>query len=222
MAEYQSIPRGTNFRDLTGQPFGRLADVKLLGRIKSQVFWLCRCQCGNEKPVSGMNLRTGNVQSCGCLQKERQRKASTTHGLSKTSEYRSYRCMLLRCFDSNHRNFHLYGGKGIIVCDRWRESFENFIADMGSAPSRQHTIDRIDNAKGYEPGNCRWATRTEQMENCRFNRLINHEGKTLTVARWAELTGISREVLWHRVHKMKWLPHLALTTPVKHPSPKKK
>lgn len=161
--------------DLTGQRFGRLTVIRKAGG-KPLLKWLCRCDCGAEKIVLGQSLRNGDSQSCGCLQKELFGAASaqreTTHGDTvqgnRTPEYRSWAAMLSRCYNHNATGFHNYGGRGVKVCDRWRRSYADFLADKGRRPSLQHTLDRYPDPDGnYEPTNCRWATKREQRQNQR-------------------------------------------------------
>ncbi len=141
-----------------------------------------------------------------------------THGLSGTLEYRAWQTMRLRCTDPEHAAYPNYGGRGIAVCDRWLRSVAAFIADMGPKPSEQHEIDRIDNNGNYEPGNCRWATRTENSRNRRSNRLIEHEGETLPLAAWAERYGIARDTLRKRL-EAGWPVSEALTVPARAKAP---
>lgn len=120
--------------------------------------------------------------------------------------YRTYRCywhMRNRCENPKTPNYSNYGGKGIVVCERWRESFENFLEDMGPRPSMDHTLDRKDNTKPYEPGNCRWATPTEQLDNRRNTIWVEHNGKRQTLSAWAKETGIAYPTLHHR-YKQGW------------------
>ena len=168
--------------DLTSKRFGRLVVIEKTDRKSSgSIVWKCKCDCGNEAFVSSGHLRIGHTQSCGCLQKERV----TTHGKKNTSEYRSWYGMKSRCYNPNNKRYKNYGGRGIEVCDRWKDSFENFYNDMGSKPSSKHSIDRIDNDRNYEPGNCKWSTATEQNRNQRNKRdvkLINPEGQEYLIA----------------------------------------
>ncbi len=128
-----------------------------------EVLWLCRCDCGTEKAISGRDLRSRNYQSCGCLR--------VRHGLVRDSRrtYESYKGMIRRCYDPDHVHYENYGGRGIGVCDRWRNDPKAFFTDMGERPEGL-TLDRIDNDGHYEPSNCRWATWTVQAANKRPRR----------------------------------------------------
>jgi hypothetical protein len=168
----------SNLHDLTGMRFGRYVVLHRHGTSWRPVKWVCRCDCGTVKPVGAIGLKSGGSKSCGCLQKELLAKRSTgqrhtrTHGMNGTPEYRAWDSMLTRCNNPKSKPYPRYGGRGIKVCDRWRK-FENFLADMGPRPSKDLSLDRIDNDGNYEPGNCRWATIKEQnnnKSNCRHLR----------------------------------------------------
>lgn len=164
--------------DLVGERFGRLVVLRVW-RFKRHRRAEVRCDCGVLKGVYVHNLTNGHVASCGCLRAEMHRLRSQqqkTHGASRTPEHDARAAMIQRCYNARNRNFRFYGARGITVCERWRESFENFLADMGLRPSAKHSIDRIDNDGNYEPGNCRWATRAEQARNRRNTRFVEVGG----------------------------------------------
>lgn len=153
--------------DLTGRKFRMLTVISLSGiRVSSggqrRREWLCKCECGNEKPISGPCLLSGKTVSCGCYRRTRGIK----HGMEQTPEYAVWLSMKQRCLDPKNKKYAGYGGRGIRVCDRWLD-FANFIADMGRRPPGRMTIERLDNERGYEPGNCKWATYGEQSKNQR-------------------------------------------------------
>ena len=156
--------------DLTGRRFGRWYVVEL-SRIENQrTYWRVACDCGNEGSVRSDVLRRGYSTSCGCIIAEGTPRR--THGQAawkrgeRTVEYTAWIMMIQRCTNPKTRGYHRYGGRGITVCERWRNSFEAFLADMGPRPSSGHSLDRWPNNDGnYEPGNCRWATKKEQDDN---------------------------------------------------------
>lgn len=166
------------FLDYTGQRFGRLVcrsyfDTGLREPSGRKVMkWLCDCDCGKPTKVSAGNLRNGCVSSCGCLKAEANSIRRTKHGMSKGSpsacpEYELWKGMRQRCENPNHRSYHNYGGRGISVCTAWREDFLAFYDHIGPRPRPDLTVERIDNDRGYEPGNVCWATRKEQRANQR-------------------------------------------------------
>ena len=146
--------------DITGNTYFRLTVLSYAGDSK----WNCKCECGTVKVVQGGHLRNGGTVGCGCFHKTKP----LTHGKCYTPEYGSYQGMKDRCYNKNSERYADYGGRGITVCDRWLESFDNFYADMGARSSPRHSLDRIDNNSDYEPNNCRWATNSEQTRNRRI------------------------------------------------------
>lgn len=136
------------------------------------------------------------------------------HGKSNTPEYYSWMCARMRCENPNDKRYARYGGRGIEMCERWRRSFSNFLADMGPKPSPQHTLNRKDNDGNYEPSNCCWATEIEQHSNRADNRLISHNGVKLTIAEWARQTGIKDSAIRYRLGSG-WSVEQALTAPVR-------
>lgn len=153
-------------RDLAGSTFGRWTVFERAPKDKhGSTCWLCQCACGTVKIVNENALIRGASTSCGCLTREITSRRMTTHGEShKTRLYRCWKLMRRRCNNPNSIEYPHYGARGIAVCQRWGR-YENFRADMGEHPGDGYSLDRIDNDGGYEPGNCRWATRTQQMEN---------------------------------------------------------
>lgn len=186
------IRSGTPRRiDLTGQQFGRLTVLHEDGQTtKNEIRWACRCECGGSKTVRAGHLKHGTVTSCGCYRREWAVARMTTHGRSQTQAHRAWLNMRDRCLNPRAKSWPDYGGRGITICDRWRESFENFYADMGDPPPGT-SIDRIDNERGYEPGNCRWTTMDVQGKNRRRVVRIEFDGRNQTLKEWGTELGLS-------------------------------
>lgn len=157
------------FADLIGRRFEKLTVLALAGSSGGRRRWMCACDCGNKKMASTSGLVQGETKSCGC---DRRYDTRTTHGMKGTPTYSSWSAMMTRCFNEKDRAYASYGGSGITVCERWR-NFESFLADIGERPGSEYSLDRIDGAKGYEPGNVRWATAHQQIRNRRVNRLTD-------------------------------------------------
>jgi hypothetical protein len=186
--------------------FGRLVFLKFVGLNKNKRYLvLCRCDCGTEKTILLHSLITKNTISCGCYRKEVTRERATIHGAKAnkhiTSEYDAWLSMKARCSQVDKKNYKDYGGRGIKVCDRWKDSFENFLADMGEKPTSKHSLDRINNNGNYEPSNCRWATRTQQNNNSRRNKRVLYNGKIQSLADWARELNLSYYVLYKRLKR---------------------
>lgn len=217
-----------DFKDLTGKRFGRLIVIKLIGRKNGKHIWLCECDCGKEKLITKYDLESGATKSCGCLQKERTIAYHTKHGLSENCpEYKIWSAIKDRCFNKKCKHFYNYGGRGITVCDRYKNSFEEFINNLGFRISKNYTIGRINNDGHYSCGKCeecikngwianlRWETRTQQNRNHRGNKHITFDGQTKILIEWAEEMGINFDTLWNRIYRYGWSVEEALITPVK-------
>jgi hypothetical protein len=152
---------------LLDQKFGKLKVVSRNpeGTKSKSTRWDCVCDCGGKTTVCGAYLVKGEVSSCGCLQKERTKEANTIHGMSNVPEYKIWKTMIQRCNSPKYIQYHDYGGRGITVCDRWKNSFKDFIADLGNRPSNEHRLKRTDTNKSYEPNNCAWTIGTERVNS---------------------------------------------------------
>ena len=185
--------------DLLGQRFARLLVVDQAANINRRGAWSCRCDCGCIIVVTTSSLRTGNTRSCGCLATENKKAMHVTHGHSAegllSPEYVAWSSMVAR--GTGKTNRVNYADRGITVCERWL-TFELFLADMGPRPSGT-SLDRRDNDRGYFPGNCRWATRSQQARNTRRNHLLVVDGRTASIAEWAEETGLEPGTIWARI-----------------------
>jgi hypothetical protein len=211
------MKHGNTFIDLTGKKIGRLT-VKGLSHknIRGEWYWNCVCVCGKKIKVWGGNLgRERATQSCGCLQHERTMEANTKHGATlngiKKPEYTIWTAMKARCYCKTVKGYKNYGGRGIRVCGRWLNSFDNFLADMGSRPKGMW-IERDNNDGDYTPENCRWATREEQQNNRRDSVRIKYGGDTKTLAQWAVDLGFNYKTLQLRVKR--WPLIRAFTEPL--------
>jgi len=153
MAEQNSKLPHKNLKDISGQRFGKLTVMAFSQSKGKNSYWLCRCDCGTEKVIALSNLKQG-TKSCGCSTSEYLTAIHTTHGLYHTGAYRSWACAKQRCTNPNTEGFEYYGGRGITMCEEWATSFEAFYRCMGPRPARR-SLERVDNSKGYQPGNCR-------------------------------------------------------------------
>ena len=178
---------------------GRLIVVALYATPRGRVA-VCRCDCGEEKKIAYSKIESGDVASCGCAGKARSA-AHRTHGMSESKEFYSWCNMRRRCNEPGNAKFHRYGARGIKVCDRWNDSFENFLSDMGPSPGVGYTIDRINNDGDYEPGNCRWANSRTQSDNRSVTVRLTVGGKTDTLVAWAARAGIHPTTVRSRLHK---------------------
>lgn len=190
------MARNSLFTDLTGKKFGRWTVIDLVTTRPHSTYWNCICDCGTKREVRGSNLRRGIAQSCGCLIKEKM----TKHGMTYQREWKSWTGLKSRCYTKTDHHYRYYGGRGIRVCERWRESFLNFFEDMGTCP-KGFTIERINNDGNYEPSNCRWASKRDQCRNRRNNVRLTLNGETHILSDWASIRGIPKRTLEYRHHK---------------------
>lgn len=185
--------------DLSGKRFGNLLAKKSVGKTRNGAYiWECLCDCGNIRNVRSSYLGgKGIVTSCGC----------------KYSLYYTWSTMMARCYNPKNKKFHRYGGRGINVCSEWH-SMENFHRDMRDPPSKDYTLGRIDNDKGYSPYNCRWETHEQQANNRSTNKLLTYMGETKTMAQWAKKYNLNPKEVFRRL-KLGWPIENVLLTPVK-------
>ena len=181
-----------NLVEMAGRKFGKLTVLRREGSDNHKnAMWLCSCDCGGmPRAVVGSDLRAGKSKSCGCV--------TRTHGMRFTREYEIWTSMKQRCGNKNHQFYHHYGGRGITVCDRWLDSFENFFLDLGPKTAKGYSLERVNNNLGYTPENCKWATQREQTNNRRVTVFITARGKTMSQAEWARELGVIPETLGYR------------------------
>lgn len=188
--------------DITNQRFGRLkvisyAGTKRLGKSgKTVTTWDCVCDCGKQLIIPYYRLASGNTNSCGCLRSEMLRRKDTTHGLSKTPLYRVWRSMKDRCYRSKCKGYVNYGGRGIVMCDEWKNDFEIFHNwALKNGYRKGLTIERINNNGNYEPSNCCWIPKSKQSSNRRNCHYITYHGETKTLSEWSRELHVDRETV---------------------------
>lgn len=187
--------------DISGMKFGK---ARVLYRASNDKYgnamWSCMCDCGTRFITLGHHLRSGKTKSCGCLQKESAKALKYKHGYSYTRIYGIWSGMIERCGNPNHTSYKNYGGKGVFVCDEWKDA-ESFIAwALSNGYKDGLSIDRRETDKGYSPENCRFVTRIDQNRNTSRNRFVSFNSSFLTTAQVSEMVGISRATAakWHR------------------------
>lgn len=192
----------TRFNDLTGRVFGHWTVTRLSDKVSKTgaLYWEAACVCGAKSEVRGTALTSGTTESCGCMKPAAVASARASHGLARAPIYHVWASMRARCKNPNRPEFSNYGGRGITVCSRW-ESFDAFFSDMGNPPFKGAQIDRIDNSRGYEPGNVRWVTAKQNMLNRRVTRTVSINGEVMPVVTASELTGIKVDTLKDRANK---------------------
>jgi len=180
---------------------------------------VCMCSCGNETTANWRHLVTGGTKSCGCLRKEVTSKQFSTHGDAKKSLYKVWQHIKERCYDETDKAYPNYGGRGIVMFEEWKQSYVPFKAyidgELGLRPSKEYSLDRVNNDLGYLPGNLRWATRAVQNRNKRTSIHWAFDGRTQCVDDWASEVKIEPKTLRNRVMKLNWSVERALTTPVR-------
>lgn len=204
--------------DLTGQRFGKLmvigrADSRIKPNGAKESAWVCLCECGNTTIVTRTNLK--RARSCGCSKNHYISESKITHGLSNSRIYRIWRNMKSRCYNPNAARYESYGGRGIKVCDEWRNSFESFYSwAMSNGYSDELSIDRKDVNGNYTPDNCRWIPMDKQADNKSNSRLFEYNGEAHTVSEWSKIFGISRDIIWNRI-KRGWDIERVFTQPIR-------
>lgn len=185
------------FKDLTGVRIGRWVVLSRAANVGPSTIWNCRCSCGTERPVRAAHLSSGASKSCGCVRPPRKHGAATAKPEGFPKKYRTWRSIRARCNNPNHKNAGIYHGK---LCDEWQD-YRRFAADVPDPPDDSLTIDRIDNEKGYEPGNVRWVSFNEQHRNQRNCKWITYNGQTKLLTEWARELGVSPSTLSGRYKK---------------------
>lgn len=183
-----------------GDKYNMLTLVALHRRARGGNIWLVRCECGNERTICVRDIVNGHTKSCGCKTAAMKAEKKRTHGMTYTREYRVWSHMIGRCHNPTDHKFPQYGAQGISVCPRWRDRFEAFFADMGHCPAGM-SIDRVDNDRGYEPGNCRWATAKVQSQNRRYLKKVVLFGRETLVVEAERALGLGRWGIRQRAAK---------------------
>lgn len=199
--------------DLVGNKFGKLTVLRQYGSKNGKRFWMCLCDCGNTSIVSTNQLTSGHTKSCGCSV---GRPCGKSPGWKGTIVYSRWQAMKKRCYQVGTAGFENYGGRGIKVCDEWKDNPSAFCEwALANGFSEELTLDRIDVNGDYSPENCRWVTRTEQARNKRNNRLIEHNGEKITVAEYCEKTGVNSGTVSWRLNRSKMPVQDAVSKPVR-------
>lgn len=201
-------------KNLLGHAYGEWTVIQYAGIASNsrKAAWLCECKCGTRKVITSNNLK--RALSCGCGRREKTILRNTTHGRARSPEHRAWCAMKKRCYNQNDPRYKDWGGRGVIVCDKWRNSFESFLSDMGSRPSNKHSVDRIDVNGNYEPENCRWATSDIQATNTRRNVKLTIGVDTRCLSEWAREAGVHPATFANRV-EANWSEDDLLLPPTK-------
>lgn len=213
-----------NIIDISGQKFNRWTVEELVGRTTSGGgLWKCRCECGTVRNVDGRSLRDGTSKSCGCLRNDNAKAGKYNSARAVTHErlYGVWSGIRSRCLNPHDRAYERYGGRGITICDQWKDyrTFYNWAIENGyddSSPKYVCTVDRIDNNGNYTPDNCRIVPQLIQCNNRQTNHLLEYEGSTHTISEWARITGINKHTIRRRIDTYGWSVQKALTEPLHH------
>lgn len=203
----------TRAPDLTGKRFNRLKVIERAANFPGgnrTARWHCICDCGNSTISSATELRNGRAKSCGCYSMDVWDKSRYKHGAHRDKVYKIWTQIKQRCLNPADATYHNYGARGITIAEEWQSDYAAFAEYMGERPSDKHTVERIDNDGNYEPGNVRWATRSEQGRNKRTNRMVTHDGRTMCLKDWAAHSGIPYYTLRYRILVAKWSIERAL------------
>ena len=205
-------------KNIIGKRFGRLV-VKSSSDLRHKrdpyaPYILCECDCGTKTVKRLYDVVSGRTKSCGCLRKEGRR---PVHGKRYTPEYGIWCRIKQRCYNPKTTDYAYYSKRGIKVSDEWITSFETFYQDMGPRPSKNHSIERIDNNKDYQASNCKWIEKPLQARNTRKNRYLTYEGQTLTMSEWNRKLNLPPGLLEQRINRLKWSIKKAISTPLQNP-----
>jgi len=196
----ECMPKKLRFA--VGEKYNRLTIIEVVGKSKHGHYMVdCICDCGAKRTVEVNSLKSGNTKSCGCLNRDNTINRNKTHEKSHYKEYRHWAYMKSRCNNQNTHSYHRYGGRGIVVCERWNNSFDDFLTEMGSMPGEEYTVERIDNDRGYEPSNCKWATMAEQAKNKSTVIKVEYNGEIKNIHDWSKELKIPLKTLCERYHK---------------------
>lgn len=204
----------STLKDLTGMKFHNLTIIKRLpNTIDGSAMWECLCDCGNITAARGKNIRNGAVKSCGCLRKIPYNK---THGMSKSRLYKEWAGIKARCCYKSAKKEKSYGGRGISICEEWKNSFDSFkLWALKNGYNDSLTIERIDFNGDYCPDNCRWIPFSEQCNNKRSNIIITYNGKTQTLSQWCKELCLDYKLVNSRIKKLGWSFEKSISEPVK-------
>lgn len=206
----------SKFIDLTGQKHHMLLVLELAGKKHGHLNWKCLCDCGNITYTLGCDLTSGRKKSCGCLSRYMRIQNNTTHGMSKTRLYTIWNGIKKRCYNPNFENYKHYGGRGIEVCNEWKNDFEVFASwAMDNGYTDELTIERIDVNKNYCPENCKWITKTEQAKNKRTSRYFTYDGKTQILKDWCREVGLPYKAVHRRIFERGWSFEKTISQPIR-------